>query len=121
MKSKFAGLASARMKALQTEEAGEAPAAAVELVEPKPQKKAVRTSGNPDTWKPRKPAVGKSGKAEAQRSRKPPGTAPLSINVPEEKRLWWSIQARLQGTTVTEAVIEAMDKRFGLPKKLRAE
>jgi hypothetical protein len=45
----------------------------------------------------------------------------LSINVPEEKRLWWSIQARLQGTTVTEAVIEAMDKRFGLPKKLRAE
>jgi hypothetical protein len=118
MKSKFAGLASARMKAIQTEEAGEAPAADVE---PKPPKKAIKTSGNPDTGKPRKPAVGKSGKTEAQRSRKPPGTAPLSINVPEEKRLWWSIQARLQGTTVTEAVIEAMDKRFGLPKKLRAE
>lgn len=118
MKSKFAGLASARMKAIQTEETGEAPASPVE---PKPQKKAVRTSGNPDTWKPRKPASGKPGKAEAQRSRKPPGTAPLSINVPEEKRLWWSIQARLQGTTVTDAVIEAMDKRFGLPKKLRVE
>jgi hypothetical protein len=118
MKSKFAGLASARMKAIETEEAGEVPTSPVE---PKPQKKAVKTSGNPDIGKPRKPAVGKPGKAEAQRSRKPPGTAPLSINVPEEKRLWWNIQARLQGTTVTDAVIEAMDKRFGLPKKLRVE
>jgi hypothetical protein len=118
MKSKFAGLASARMKEIQTDEAGEVPTAPAE---PKPQKKTIRASGNPDTGTPRKPAVGKHGKAEAQRSRKPPGTAPLSINVPEEKRLWWSIQARLQGTTVTDAVIEAMDKRFGLPKKLRAE
>jgi hypothetical protein len=118
MKSKFAGLAEARMKAIQTEEAGEVSAAPVE---PKPQKKPVRTSDNPDVGIQRKPAVGKPGKAEAQRSRKPPGTAPLSINVPEEKRRWWNIQARLQGTTVTDAVIEAMDKRFGLPKKVRVE
>lgn len=118
MKSKFAGLASARMKAIQPEEAGEVSAAPVE---PKPQKKTVKASGNLDVSRPRKRSVGKPAKDEAQRSRKPPGTAPLSINVPEEKRRWWNIQARLQGTTVTDAVIEAMDKRFGLPKKVRVE
>lgn len=118
MKSKFAGLAEARMKAIQTEEADEISAVPVE---PKPEKKTVRVSGNPDGRRQRQPAVGKPGNAEAQNSRKPPGTAALSINVPKEKRHWWNIQARLQGTTVTEAVIEAMDKRFGLPKKVRVE
>jgi hypothetical protein len=118
MKSKFAGLAAARMKEIQSEAAGEV---STEAAEPKPRKRTVKVSGNPDSGRQRKPDIVKPGKAEAQRSRKPPGTAPLSINVPEEKRRWWNIQARLQGTTVTEAVIEAMDKRFGLPKKLRVE
>jgi hypothetical protein len=117
MKSKFAGLAEARMKAMQTEEAGEVSAP----VEPKPQKRTVKTSGNPDASRPRKPAVGKPGKPGARRLGKPAGTVSLSINVPEEKRRWWNIQALLQGTTVTDAVIEALDKRFGLPKKVRLE
>src|SRR6266511_2231347 len=110
MKSKFAGLAEARMKAMQSEALGEGSA---EPAEPKPQKRSVKTSGNPDAGRPRKPAVGKPGK--------PAGTVSLSINVPEEKRRWWNIQALLHGTTVTDAVIEALDKRFGLPKKVRLE
>ncbi len=118
MKSKFAGLAEARMKARQSEETGEGSAAPVE---PKPQKRTVKASGNPDADRPRKPAVEKIGKADARRPGKPVGTVSLSINVPEEKRRWWNIQALLQGTTVTDAVIEALDKRFGLPKKVRLE
>jgi hypothetical protein len=118
MKSKFAGLAEARMKAMQSDGAGEESATPVE---PKPQKRTVKASGNPDVGRPRKPAVGKPGKPEARRPGKPAGTVSLSINVPEEKRRWWNIQALLQGTTVTDAVIEALDKRFGLPKKVRVE
>jgi hypothetical protein len=118
MKSKFAGLAEARMKAIQPEDAGEQSAAPVE---PKLQKRSVKALGNPDTNRPRKPAIAKPGKPAARRPGKPAGTVSLSINVPEEKRRWWNIQALLQGTTVTDAVIEALDKRFGLPKKVRLE
>jgi len=106
------------MTAMQSEALGEGSA---EPAEPKPQKRSVKTSGNPDAGRPRKPAVGKPGKPVAQRPGKPAGTVSLSINVPEEKRRWWNIQALLHGTTVTDAVIEALDKRFGLPKKVRLE
>jgi hypothetical protein len=124
MKSKFAGLAEARLRDIEA--AGEpgieetaAPVSAP-ASRPKVQKKAVKQVAKPASAKTRKPDIGKSGKSvEAKRTGKPAGTSSLSINVPTEKRHWWNIQALLQGTTVTDAVIEAMDKRFGLPKKVQ--
>ena len=40
----------------------------------------------------------------------------VSIKTPEDKRIWWNVQAKLQTTTVADAIIEAFDKRFGEPK-----
>lgn len=121
-KSKFAGLAQARLQDIEAE--------GVEPIEPidetsaptpkrQAKKKAAKREIKPDVPKSRKRDVRTSGKPEAKRNNRPVGTKSISINVPEEKRHWWNIQALLQGTTVTDAIIEAMDKRFGLPKKVR--
>jgi hypothetical protein len=40
----------------------------------------------------------------------------VTIKIPEEKRIWWNVQAKPQRTALTNAIIEALDKRFGEPK-----
>jgi len=47
--------------------------------------------------------------------------ASVSARTPEENRTWWIYQARLQGTILQDAIVEALEKRFGLPKKQRAK
>lgn len=39
----------------------------------------------------------------------------LCVKVPEHWRKHWAIQARIQDTTMTEVMIEALTARFGLP------
>jgi hypothetical protein len=40
----------------------------------------------------------------------------VTIRVDEQRRVWWNMQAKLQRTTATEAIIKALDARFGLPE-----
>src|SRR5215813_10912646 len=100
-KSKFAGLAEARMKELEGETTeSETPA---KPGKQKAVKKAVRRAGKPASQQTRKPA---SKKADT------PELVSLTVKVPEENRIWWNFQARIQRTNLTDAVIEALTKRF---------
>jgi len=101
-KNKFAGLAEAKMKSLEGE--------AVPEREEKPVKTARKAAKKQGSNKAIKQARKKTGSE---------GTlVGVTIKIPEEKRIWWNVQAKLQRTTVTDAIIEALDKRFGEPKKL---
>ena len=42
----------------------------------------------------------------------------LSIKVPLAKRRYWVAQAKLQGTTITETITEALTKKFGEPEHI---
>ena len=112
-KNKFAGLAEARLKALEVEEQGvepEKPAAP----EPQVNKKTVKQV-NKSASKP----VGKSTtniRMTPQSEAGPVNLVGVTIKIPEEKRIWWNVQAKMQRTTLTDAIIEALDARFGQPK-----
>jgi len=109
-KNKFAGLADAKIKALETEGQDGARRAETRAEEPE-RKKDVKLAG--------KLTSKLVNKESAKRSRKK-GTESealvgVTIKIPEDKRIWWNVQAKLQRTTVTDAIIEALDKRFGEP------
>ena len=105
-KSKFAGLAEAKLRELEGEGQGEENQS--ERIEEKKARKPAKKSSSKLTHK--KASNIAKNKASPQRS-----IVGVTIKVPEEKRLWWSIQAKLQRTTLTEAIIAALDKRFGEP------
>lgn len=39
----------------------------------------------------------------------------LCIRVPQSQRQWWSGQAKLQGTTMTDVIKAALEDAFGMP------
>lgn len=110
-KNKFAGLAEAKMKALDTEGQGEEKQDAPSLEQPE-RKKTVKLANKPAS----KLANKKSIKLVPKKSGEPDNLVGVTIKIPEEKRIWWNVQAKLQRTSVTDAIIEALDKRFGEPQ-----
>ena len=39
----------------------------------------------------------------------------LCVRVPESQRRWWAAQAKLKGITMTDVMVEALTKEFGIP------
>ena len=68
-------------------------------------------SGNKDIQKSRKMEIQKDGKGSG--SDKPVN---LGIKVAERRRRFWVGQAKLQGVTISEIIIDALSKKFGEPK-----
>jgi hypothetical protein len=122
-KSKFAGLAQARLQDLEGEtiETGEAetgesetPARSAKQKARKQASKKTSKLADKKTSKPAKKQASKGASNEADVN-----LVGIALKVPQEKRIWWNVQAKLQQTTLTDAIIEALDKRFGLPRKLK--
>ena len=42
--------------------------------------------------------------------------ANLTIKVPKRLRAYWGAQAKLSGTSLTQAIKDALEERFGLPE-----
>lgn len=106
-KSKYAGLLEARMKEPENEmtEGNE------------PAKPAKRKATKKPSKRTAKQASSKAVKQASYKKGSPIVT--ITARVPEEKRIWWTIQATLERKTLTDALIEALDKRYGLPKKMK--
>jgi hypothetical protein len=105
-KNKFAGLAEAKMKALEGEPE-------VESKQEKQGKKKTLKQANKVTGKLASKRTRKQVNKKASSEENLVG---ITILIPEEKRVWWNVQAKLQRTTLKSAIIEALDKRFGEPK-----
>lgn len=43
----------------------------------------------------------------------------ISARTTEENRAWWLYQAKLKGTSLQQAIVDGLEKRFGLPKNIR--
>jgi hypothetical protein len=69
-----------------------------------------------DTVRSRDDAGPPSGEKSAQRPVSTEEKANLSIKVSRRQRLHWLIEAKRQGTSLTAAVIEALNARFGEPE-----
>ena len=110
-KNKFAGLAEAKMRSLESQEQAEEPQG--ETVSKKPEKKKAVKLANKLTSKL---ANKQPAKAARKKSGESGNFVGVTIKIPEEKRIWWNVQAKLQRTTLTDAIIEALDKRFGEPQ-----
>ena len=101
-KNRFAGLA--EMKALEPEP--------VETSKPEQSEKRAEKLVSKQTSK----QVNKqAGKLALKKTSSQENLVGVTIKIPEDKRIWWNVQAKLQRTTVTDAIIEALDKRFGEP------
>lgn len=109
-KNKFAGLAEAKMKALDTE--GQVEEKQDVTSTEKPEKKKTVKLANKQASKLANKAIVELAPKRGGESEPLVG---VTIKIPEEKRIWWNVQAKLQRTTVTDAIIEALDKRFGEP------
>lgn len=103
-KNRFAGLADAKLKALEPE-----PEESIET-ETTPQK-----AQKPSPKQTSKQANKQTGKLVIKDTGSQENLVGVTIKIPESKRIWWNVQAKLQRTTVTDAIIEALDKRFGEP------
>lgn len=68
-------------------------------------------SGNKEIQKGREMEIQKDGKADGRQ--KPVN---LGIKVAEYRRRFWVGQAKLQGVTISEVIIEALSKKFGEPE-----
>jgi hypothetical protein len=103
MSSKFAGLAQAKMNALEGEE-----------------KKEEKSSGNKTSKQVSKLAIKQANNKASKQSSNidEADLVGITIKVPEAKRIWWNVQAKLQKTTLRDAIITALEKRFGEPKDL---
>lgn len=108
-KSKFAGLAEARLKDIEAE--GQAEIVEAPAPKQKAKKQAVKQVNKSTSRKTNK-ATTKEGKTKL---------ASVSARTQEENRTWWIYQARLQKTTLQDAIVEALEKRFGLPKKTKVK
>jgi hypothetical protein len=107
-KNPFAGLAEAKLKSLEgegqtNEEAKTAP----------PAHKQTKKQANKLTIKK---GNKRTGKLANKKTSQPENLVGVTILVEEDKRIWWNVQAKLQKTTLKDAIIEALDKRFGEPK-----
>ena len=40
----------------------------------------------------------------------------ITIKVPRKHRQFWTSRAKLEGLTMTEVLVEALEERFGLPE-----
>lgn len=40
----------------------------------------------------------------------------ITIKVPRKSRQFWSSKAKLEGLTMTEVLVEALQERFGIPE-----
>ncbi len=102
-KSRFAGLAKARLQAIEQE-----------------GQPSTEQEGNTAIKQARKKAVKQARKkASKPASKKASKVVGITIRVDEELRHHWSIQARMERTTITDAIIECLTKRFGTPKKAK--
>jgi len=109
-KNKFAGLAEAKLKALEGEShTGE---------EVKPKKPAHKKTSKQVNNIAIKQGSKKTSKLANKKTSQTGDLVGVTILIPEEKRIWWNVQAKLQRTTLKDAIIEALDKRFGEPKLL---
>lgn len=110
-KNKFAGLAEAKMKALDDELKKEPEDnKSVEVSVPK-RKAAVKK-------KTTNAASHKTSKLKNKQTSSEENLVGVTILIPEEKRVWWNVQAKLQRTTLKTAIIEALDARFGEARDL---
>jgi len=66
--------------------------------------------------KARKPDNQQSGKPENRQTEKPEKQVNLCAKVPESWRRHWAAQAKLQGRTMTQVMVEALTEAFGLPE-----
>ena len=110
-KNKFAGLAEAKMRALETDDSQKEQSKKTSQEEAE-KKKTVKQVGKGTG----KLASNKSIKLAQKKNDEPESLVGVTIKIPENKRIWWNVQAKLQRTTVTDAIIEALDKRFGEPQ-----
>jgi hypothetical protein len=102
--NKFAGLADVKLKALEPE--------SEKTTQKKPEEKKAE---KPVSNQPNKQVNKKAGKLAIKKTSSEESLVGVTIKIPENKRIWWNVQAKLQRTTVTDAIIEALDKRFGEP------
>ncbi len=113
MKSRFAGLASARLQDIEAEGVepiDEAPAP-TSAPKTKTKKKPVKQVNKSTSRKAGKKTFDKDEEFSAL----------VSARTSEDNRSWWIYQARLQKTSLQKAIVEALEKRFGLPKKARTK
>lgn len=102
--NKFAGLADVKLKALEPEPE--------ETTQKKPEEKKIEKL----VFKQASKQLNKQpGKLAIKKTSSEENLVGVTIKIPENKRIWWNVQAKLQRTTVTDAIIEALDKRFGEP------
>lgn len=95
-KSKFAGLAQARLQAVEQES---------------------QPAAKPAVKKTRKPARKKAVKQASNTAVKQAGnTVGITIRVDEALRHHWNVQAAIERTTLTDEIIKCLTKRFGTPK-----
>lgn len=64
----------------------------------------------------RKPETKKTSKPETSVSPEP--EVNLCVKVAATRRRHWAAEAKRQGLTMTEVIIEALSKKFGEPEKL---
>ncbi len=72
-----------------------------------------------DVFNARKIEDKSSGNMEIQKSRnktEPEKQVNLGIKINESRRRHWVGQAKLQGITISEVIVEALVKKFGEPK-----
>lgn len=73
-----------------------------------------------DVFNARKLENENSGKTEIQKSgnKTNGGDKPvnLGIKIAESRRRFWVGQAKLQGVTISEVIIDALSKKFGEPE-----
>ena len=68
----------------------------------------IKKARQPDSQETREP--------DSQTSDKPDEKmVNLCVRVPESQRRWWAAQAKLKGITMTDVMVEALTKVFGLP------
>ena len=60
-----------------------------------------------------KPDSQQTGKQSAKRTEDK--EVNLCVRVPESQRQWWAGQAKMNGTTMTAVIKEALADKFGLP------
>lgn len=73
-----------------------------------------------DREKSKKADSQKDGSLEIQKSgnkRNDERQVNLGIKIAESRRRFWVGQAKLQGVTISEVIIEALSKRFGEPQE----
>ena len=79
----------------------------------------------PSAKQPNKSATKKTSRAQTRKAEKPKGETKtediqeaqvnLGIRVPKSQRTWWAGQAKLNGTTMTAVIKDALTDAFGLP------